>query len=415
MRPILANRSFVNLWCAGLLLQLSWWMLHTSMLVIVYERTGSAFGTGLIPVFASLPSIAFGAIAGGLVDRLDRRRVMRWGATVLAGLMIVALPFANGAPVTLFYAFIVLQAAVMTVMTPAENALLPSLVDPPQLKTANALNVLNDGFGRILGPAIGVPLIVGFGVTAMFAVCLLFFVVAWCFLTAMRPSVSDAGRSTTLAWREMSVLASLRDQRFLLTRIVNERSVLAVVIGAFALYMVADVPFSAVLPAFVIDSLHAGPEGLGLMLSLRGIAGIAGGLLIVVVSRRVSAQMLLVSGLLTYGASIAIQGVINTYFPGLFFLILVGPAAAAIQTGMNTLLQEASPEHERGRIFALVGTIGGIVTVGVSLVAGGLGELVDVRVIVIAAGCLQLLPALAIWRGIRSRDESVHDRSYQRS
>lgn len=408
MRPILANRSFVNLWCAGLLLQLSWWMLHTSMLVIVYERTGSAFGTGLIPVFASLPSITFGAIAGGLVDRLDRRRVMRWGATVLAGLMIVALPFANNAPVTFFYAFIVLQATVMTVMTPAENALLPSLVDPPQLKTANALNVLNDGFGRILGPAIGAPLIVGFGVTAMVAVCLLFFVIAWCFLTAMRPSVSDTRRSTTLSWGEMSVLASLREQRFLLARIINERSVMAVVIGAFALYLVADVPFSAVLPVFVVDSLHAGPEGLGLMLSLRGIAGILGGLVIVGMSRRTSARTLLVSGLLTYGACIAVQGVINAYVPGLFFLILVGPAAAAIQTGMNTLLQEASPEHERGRIFALVGTIGGIVTVGVSLAAGGVGDLAGTRSVVIVSGLLQILPALLIVRGLSPRDGRRH-------
>ncbi len=104
MRQILANRSFVNLWCAGLVLQLAWWMLNTSMLVIVFERTGSAFGTGLIPVFASLPSIAFGAVAGHLVDRLDRRRVMRWGAAILSLLMLVALPFANGAPVALLYA-----------------------------------------------------------------------------------------------------------------------------------------------------------------------------------------------------------------------------------------------------------------------------------------------------------------------
>lgn len=411
MRQILANRSFVNLWCAGLVLQLSWWMLHTSMLVIVYERTGSTLGTGLIPVFASLPSIAFGAVAGGLVDRLDRRRVMRWGASILAGLMVVALPFATDVSVIGFYAFIVLQATVMTVMTPAENALLPSLVEAPQLKTANALNVLNDGIGRILGPAIGAPLIVRFGITAMVAVCLFLFVIGWCFLTAVRASPSDEQRSTTIGWREINVLASFRDQRFLLARIVNERSVLAVMIGAFALYMVADVPFTAVLPAFVIESLHAGPEGLGLMLSLRGITGIAGGLAIVVATRHVSARALLVSGLLTYGACISVQGVINTYVPGLFFLILVGPAAAAIQTGMNTLLQEASPAHERGRIFALVGTISGIVTVCASLAAGTVGDLTGTRPVVIAAGLLQVFPAFLILRGVSRRDG--HERSIE--
>ncbi|HWV35306.1 MAG TPA: MFS transporter [Thermomicrobiales bacterium] len=401
MRPMLANRSFVALWCAGLVLQFAWWMLDASVPLIVFQKTGSAFGTGLIHVFAALPSIALGAIAGQLVDRLDRRRVMRWGAAILAGVMLLALPFAGDAPATLFYAFILIQAAIMTVMRPAENALLPSLVEAPQLRTANALNVLNDSAGRILGTAIGALLIVHVGITAMLAVCLVLFALGWCFLTAMHPPAAGTRQSATMNWQGMNVLASLHDQRALVARIIAERSVLAVMIGAFALYMVGDVPLTAVLPAFFLDSLHSGPEGFGLMLSLRGIAGLAGGMVIVVMSRHVPARTLLICGLVAYGGSIAAQGAINSFVPGLFFLILVGPAAAAIETGMNTLLQEASLEHERGRVFALVGTIGGIVTVVISLAAGSAGELTGTRPVVIVAGLLQILPALLIVRGLR--------------
>lgn len=402
MRHILTNRAFILLWSAGLLMQLTWWMLHTSMLVLVFERTGSTVGTSLIPVVSSIPGIIFGANAGRLVDRHDRRRLLRIGALLLALLMLAVLPFIADAPAILLYALIFVQSTIMTVMTPAENALLPTLVETPLLRLANALNVLNDGLGRIAGPAIGVLLLDHTGETGMVAACLALFTFASVVLGAMpsRAAVHRAHPDDTLTH------ASFRGQLALARRIVRARSTLTVAIGAFALYMVADVPFSAVFPVFVVDSLDAGADGLGLMLSLRGVAGIGGSLLIVALSRHVSAPVMLVSGLLTYGASIGIQGIWNQYPEGMLFLILVGPAAAAIQTGLNTLLQESSEDRERGRIFALVGTIGSLVALAMSLLAGGLGEMVGVRAIVVMSGALQILPALLVVRGLLHPDGS---------
>ncbi len=332
MRQVLANRSFVFLWSAGLFAQLAWWMLHTSMLVLVFERTGSAFATGLIPVFSSLPTILLGPIAGRIVDRWDRKRVMQCGSLTLAGLMAVSLPIANDAPVAFLYAFIVVQSVVMTVMTPAENSLLPTLVEADQLKTANALNVLNDGLGRIVGPAIGSLILVQLGFAATVAVCLVIFVAAWGFLVGMG-TPTEARQRHGAAWG-----APFREQFALTTRVLAERGVLAAVVIVFALYMVADVPLSAISSAFFSESLHASPEEFGFMLSLRGVAGILGGLLILVVSRWLSEKTLLLGGLLMYGFAIAYLGVVNTYGIGLLGLILFGPAAAAIQTGMNSLL-----------------------------------------------------------------------------
>jgi hypothetical protein len=141
------------------------------------------------------------------------------------------------------------------------------------------------------------------------------------------------------------------------------------------------------------------------MLSLRGVAGIAGGVLIVILSRYVSERTMLVAGYLTYGASIALWGFINSYVVGLFILIAVGPAAAAIHTGMTTLLQRTTAVHYHGRIFALVGTIGGFITLGASLTAGSVAEVTGSRLVVILSGCLQVLPALVILRQVRRRPE----------
>ncbi|MBA3378047.1 MAG: MFS transporter, partial [Chloroflexia bacterium] len=88
MTQLLSNRIFARFWLAGLLFVLATWSLHIAMLVYVYELTGSPFATSLIPVFASIPGIVVGPIAGVLVDRWDRKRVMAGGALALVGLLV---------------------------------------------------------------------------------------------------------------------------------------------------------------------------------------------------------------------------------------------------------------------------------------------------------------------------------------
>jgi len=157
---LLSHRTFARFWLAGLLFVLATWSLHIAMLVSVFELTGSPFATGLIPVFASLPGIVIGPVAGVFVDRWDRKRVMTGSALALVALLAVTVPFASRIDVTALYAIILVQALVMTFFAPAENALLPTLVRDDDLATANSLNALNDNLGRIIGPAVGAGVLV---------------------------------------------------------------------------------------------------------------------------------------------------------------------------------------------------------------------------------------------------------------
>jgi predicted MFS family arabinose efflux permease len=151
-----------------------------------------------------------------------------------------------------------------------------------------------------------------------------------------------------------------------------------------------------VLPAFVGDSLDVGREAFGAMMTIRGITGLLGGVVIAAMSRHMPAAALLASGLLVYGLSIATWGVVNTYTLGLLITLPVGLSAAAIQTGLFTLIQSASPPEMRGRVFGLAGTMNGALALGVSVAAGSLGAITGTRVVVILSGCLQALPFLLV-------------------
>ena len=407
MRPTLSNRPFVRFWSAGLAFQLAMWSLHVAMLIHVFELTGSPFATGLIPVFASLPGILIGPVAGVLVDRWDRRRVMATSSLVIAGLLLAALPLTMLGEVrpALLFAIIFIQAIAMAFFSPAENAVLPRLVGDAQLRTANSLNALNDTLGRIVGATVGTLVLIEFGFAAILVACALLYLAAAALLigvrvpTAAGQSVGPRGEQRLglprgvvgPVWRELADgLRVVRGDRLLLLSVT-----------AFGLFMLADVPLSAVLPAFLIDTIGAGPEGMGTSFLLRGVAGLLGGLLVAAISHRVDETRLLAGGLLLYGLGVTVMGLSDSFGLVLLMLIPIGPASAAIQTGLFTLLQKGSADAVRGRVFGLVGTANGIITLGASLAGGGLGEVAGPRAVVILSGCLHVLPLLLVLTQLR--------------
>lgn len=399
MRTLFSNRAFARFWTAGLCFLLAWWALHAVMLIHVFALTGSPFATGLIPVFASLPGILLGSVAGALVDRCSRQRVMAWSALGLVALLVLAVPLAGGGDVSLLYAIILVQAMVMTFFTPAENALLPTLVHEDDLRTANSLNALNDTLGRIAGPAIGAWTLVHLGFAVTLVASAILYLAGWGMLIGLRDERREAPEPSAPGILSLvrSVWDSLREG----FRFVRARFALILAVAVSALYMVADVPLSAVLPAFMIESVGVSPELFGSLMSVRGATGLVGGLLVVMLSRRLHESQLLVGGLLLYGASILTMGLTNNVVGSVLVLIPIGPAAAAIQTGLFTTLQKAAPDAMRGRVFGVVGTLNGLVTLVMSFGAGSLAEVTGTRAVVVASGCLHLLPLLLAIRLLR--------------
>jgi MFS family permease len=408
MHRLLLNRAFARFWFAGFFFLLATWALHATMLIYVFELTGSAFATGLIPVFASIPGIVLGPVAGVLVDRWNRRLIMSRSSLILAAFMLLAIPVANNLGAPALFAIILVEAMVMTFFSPAENALLPTLVDHDDLAAANSRNSLNDSLARIGGPAIGSWILVQFGFSVTLIASAALYLAGWAILAGLHEGDHEASQLTTPSpagiapvlrsvWRQMTEgLGAIRLHRPLLVGVI-----------VYTLFMGSDVPLSAVLPAFMIDSVGVSPELFGSLMSVRGLTGLLGGLLVVMLSRRVHEAHLLVGGLVLHGASVLAFGISNNLLGSILILIPIGPASAAIYTGIYTILQKESLPAMRGRVFAFMGTLNGAITILVSLAGGSLGEAVGTRFVVILSGSLYILPVMVMIGWLRSRSAST--------
>lgn len=134
--------------------------------VWMYQRTGSATQLALIAFLTVLPMVVLAPVAGMLVDRLDRRRLMivsDIGACL--GTIAVWWWFTNGQLESgLVYLFITWGAIWSTFRTTAYFAATTLLVPKEQLGRANGLIQFGPAVARIIGPMIAGVLVMGVGI-----------------------------------------------------------------------------------------------------------------------------------------------------------------------------------------------------------------------------------------------------------
>jgi MFS family permease len=152
------GRPFRLLWTANTVSALGDGVTSVAAPLLIASMTGSPLVVSGAVFAATLPWLLFSLLSGGLVDRLDRRRVMvvvDWIRAAAIGALGVAVALHHGG-VGLLYAVIFLIGTGETLFRAASMSLLPSVVRPEQLEPANgrlsgARTVVHDMIAGPLG------------------------------------------------------------------------------------------------------------------------------------------------------------------------------------------------------------------------------------------------------------------------
>lgn len=101
-----------------------------------------------------LPHLVVAPLAGVWIDRVDRRSVLLWSDILRAALVPAFLLTNDRGDVFGIYALIAAQVALTALFEPAKTALIPSLIRPDQLATANALSAATWSVMLAIGAAL---------------------------------------------------------------------------------------------------------------------------------------------------------------------------------------------------------------------------------------------------------------------
>lgn len=152
-RSLFRNRLFLRLWIAQLISQTIMNATNYGMIILVSKESNSTFATSGAFVAFSLPAAIFGAPAGVLVDRFDRRLVL-WVSNALRA--VVALVFVlslvvNPAALWPVYTLTFILAVIGQFFGPAEGAAIPKLVHKNELMNALALFNITFTLAQVAG------------------------------------------------------------------------------------------------------------------------------------------------------------------------------------------------------------------------------------------------------------------------
>ena len=411
---LLRRRDFALLWVGGLVSLAGSWVLHIALALHVYAETGSPLATAGILVALVVPGVVFGAFGGVAADRYDRKRLLVAANVALCLVTLPLLALEGGGAVWITYPVLFAISTVSQLVPPAENALLPRLVDDEDLVEANALNALNNNLARLGGPVLGGVVYALGGIGAVVLVDALSYLVAAGAIALVRSSGAVEGREPdALDAAAGAVRRTFREAAEGL-RAIGERRVVSLMFAVSAMAALGEGVFGTMFVVWVKDVLDGGVQHVGWLMSGQAVGGVAGGLVAGWVGRRVSAERLFGWALLVFGvldlALFNFPRALDAFAVGVGIIVLVGIPAALSQAARATLLQREVPDRLRGRVFGALGTVSaGLMLAGALLagaVGGALGPLVLLNIqggAYVVAGAATLAAFALMRRGGLSR------------
>ncbi len=370
------------------------WLLSVGLTYAVYDLTGSTMASAGVFLTALLPQVLVGLLAGVLVDRWDRRRTMVAANLVLAVGLLPLLLVDGGGLIWVVYPVLVLEAAVETFFAPAEQAMLPRVVDDTdsaELVTANALNGQAQNLSRLVGGALGGVLAALGGIPLVALADTATFLVAALLVARIRTSGAVVPREASAEDMVRSRFAELRAEWLEGARVaLGSRTVR--VLGTFLLVTsFGEGIWGTLFAPYVRSVLHGGPEALGVISGIQAVGGVIGGLVVATFGGRWQPQRMLGLGALAFGL---VDLVIALYplawvhaWPAAVLMIVVGLPGAVVTAGLMTLFQQHTDDRERGRVFSLLLLARAVATVLGSLTAGILGGAIGIVPVMAWQGC----------------------------
>ncbi|HWD76752.1 MAG TPA: MFS transporter [Solirubrobacteraceae bacterium] len=406
--PLRGNSSYRRLWSAVAISETGDWLLFIALPLYVLQVSGSALATSSVFLAELLPAVVVGTACGPVIDRIHPARLL----SLLTGSQaVVLLPLLWLGPgrLWLVYPVTVVQSALTSVTTPAQQALVSTLVGPGDLPAANAMVEVAGNVARLIGSPLGGFLLPLLGVEGLVLGDAASFILSAALLAGCRGSAArdEVPREARAAGRLGAVAVGWHAVR-------RETTLMSALTISFV-GAVAQGLFLVLFVLFVLRSLHSGAEVVGLLRGVQAVGGVAGGLMVGAWAARLGARALTVGGLTAFAAVSLLawnSPPLTTdtwWYVGLF--AAVGIPAAALTTGLITGIQRASPPGVLGRTLSLMQAAQALGQGTGILAAGLLSASISLTVLLnLQAGCYvacALVAAMGFARRRRRRRRPV--------
>lgn len=342
------NTNYRRIWLGEVASWFGDWFNAIALYTLVRELTGSPLALGLVFLTKMVPFAVASPLAGLLVDRFNRRRLMI-AADLLRALVVLGFLLVHEASdLYLIYALTGVQVMLTAVFIPARSASIPNVTTAGELLTANALSAATWSTLLAVGAALGGVATEWFGVRVVFVLDSLSYLVSAAFLWRTSiPQQTDPGASVGSVKTALGGIA--KGWRYLWQH--REVGRMALAKSTWSLGGGALVYMLALLGE---DLMPGSPAlGIGLLYGLRGLGTGIGPIAVrswLPDEKRWPLMMgvgIVISGLCYVGVSVV------PWLLGIGLLVVLAHAPSGANWVASTvLLQKRTVDSFRGRVFS---------------------------------------------------------------
>ena len=372
--------DYRTLWFSSAVAAASLWAMLMARGWLVFELSGSGLAVGAV-TFAAMAPWALAPIGGAFADRFDRARLVLWGRVALMGLAFALAALAFTDVIAIWHLIVIAAASgvVRIFEIPAEQALIPNVVDRDSLLNAITLASLARHGSRFIGPLVGAPLIAGVGPGWLFVLGAVFYAISA--LVFIRFRVRSSGG---LAGTEGGFRAAGRGIREAV-RYVGQHRPLMLVFALTMFHCMLVMSFDSLLPIFATDALGRGSGAFGALLAGVGAGALVGTLILSFVHNGAArGATFLGTGVLS-GAAMLWLAVASGPVTAVAAAVVVGAAQAVFMALSATFIQEVVSDALRGRVMSLYVLLAAGTMATMIFGNGALADVINVRILLIAS------------------------------
>ncbi|RJQ24408.1 MFS transporter [Candidatus Parcubacteria bacterium] len=409
---VLADSSFLYFILSVIFSQIAINMMNVVLIFLIFFLTSSNFLVSVLIAAFMVPQILLSFFGGVIADLRDKKIILFYG-NILRGIILLLL-FLNSTSVPLIY-FVTLFVAIATQFyIPAETPVIPKLLNNKHLTAGNSVFGVAMFGSVMIGYVLAGPAINFFGRSDVFILISGLLFIATIFIYLIPSSKLKSNNVGDLGYSIFGMRGFVRD---------NLRGTFAMlrktkgVVGAFILLSISQVIIlilGAIIPGYAKTILEVDPEKFSLLLFAPASFGMIiasfmiGSLFCKTNKEKLMTWGLFLSGLvfclLPFTSKIVSKAfvqffnqflpnflVIDTVHLAVFLAFFAGFSNALVFIPSQTVIQENVPEDFRSKVYGLLFSVVGLLSLIPILASGGIADILGVGTVLFIIGFSLLL------------------------
>ena len=367
------------------------WMQRIALPWLVYRMTGSEVLLGVVGFVAQIPSFLLAPVAGVLIDRWSRYRVLLV-TQVISMIQAGILAWLSLTGALDIWHIIVLSLALGCINAfdmPARHSFVIDMVEnKDDMGNAIALNSMMFNGARLIGPSVAGIVLATTGEGVCFLINALSYIFIIISLLAMRvPAIGEKKKET-------KIFSELKEGFAYAFGFPPIKSIILLL----GLVSLMGASYQVLMPVYAKDILHGDSHTFGFLMGAAGAGALLGA---VYLASRESVMKL--GRLIPAATALLSVGLIalafnSSFLVSMFLMFFTGLGMMAQAAASNTIIQTITDDDKRGRVMSLYTmALMGAAPFG-SLLAGWMAKLLGTPWTIFIGGAVCLIGALVFYK-----------------